>query len=531
MSSLFQEFHRQACRFPAAPAVVHANASPAITHYGELLALAEGYAEALARLAPEGAFVPIYVGKSAHSIALSLACLAAGRPFAWLNKRLRAPQLAEVMAAGNAVVAVADAAGFATLGGAISAAGLAHVRWLGLADGTRAGDERALAAAMSRLPEGVLAQPIEPHGGSARAGQPGTGDTAFGCCLFTSGSTGRQKGVMISAGDLTARARSEADWYSLGAGDRLLSVLPFAFDVGLNQLLSALVAGACLVIQESWLPKDLLRTLVDEHITGISGVPALWRDVLSNGMRLDSPEMRDSLRYITVSGGSLAPAEQTRLRATADSLAIFKTYGQTETFRSASLRPEAFDAQPASVGRAYPGTRVHVLREDGHPCAPGEVGEIVHSGLGTMLGYLGDPVRNEKLRPLPASLGGETAVYTGDYGYLDRDGYLFLKGRRDAMVKIGGNRVYPDEVADQLRALDGVREAEVVSAAAGTADPQLIGFVVADAAAHWTAAALRRAAGKVLPAHMVPANFVVLPAIPRLPNGKPDRVALAAAAT
>src|SRR5262249_44882184 len=163
---------------------------------------------------------------------------------------------------------------------------------------------------------------------------------------------------------------------------------PFSFDVGLNQLSSALVSGACLVIEESWLPADLVKAIARDGVTGISGVPAIWRDLLASELPLDRADLHRSLRYVTISGGSLSVDEQQQLRQRLEGVSIFKTYGQTETFRSASLLPEELDARPASVGRAYLGTRVLILSEDGRPCAPNEVGEVVHSGLGTMVGYL-----------------------------------------------------------------------------------------------------------------------------------------------
>lgn len=531
MSSFFRAFLERARHAPSLPAVIHSSASPGVTTYGELLALAEGYAVSLTTLTPRRTLVPVFAGKSADSIALSLGCLAAGRPFAWLNKRLRAPQIDEIVRATNTEFVVTDAPGLTALGPTIRTnPGLAKLRWLGLADRTRAGRADSLMRVMERLTQAVNARTISPIRDDHRVSLDGVDADALGCCLFTSGSTGRQKGVLVAEGDLSARAESEADWYGLGPGDRLLSILPFSFDVGLNQLMSALIAGACLVIEESWLPKDLVDTIAEQNVSGISGVPAVWRDLLASGLCLDRDGPHRSLRYLTISGGSLSVAEQGCLQDSVQGLAIFKTYGQTETFRSASLRPEELAERPGSVGRAYVGTRLLVLDDAAKACVPGQVGEVVHAGLGTMIGYLGELSSKEKVRTLPADLGGGRAVFTGDYGYLDDEGYLFLKGRRDAMVKIAGHRVYPEEVADQLRVLDGLREAEVIALPEDAADPQLVAFAVSSDGTVSTAAAVRRAAAQRLPAHMLPSDVVFLSKMPRLPNGKVDHLALDALA-
>ena len=526
MSKFFQAFLDRVRTAPRAPAVSHATASRGVTTYEELSALTERYAADLAGLSSPGTLVPIFANKSAESIACLLACLLSGRPFAWLNKRLRVPQIVEVVSASNAEFIVTDASGLAAVGNAMTTfLGLSKLRWLALADTTPAGNERSLSNAVKRLNEKVSVEVLgfQPHGPNRQFA--GIEADAWGCCLFTSGSTGRQKGVMVCEGDLLDRAQSEADWYGLSSSDRLLSILPFSFDVGLNQLMSTLVAGSCLVIQESWLPKDWLRTAAEQKITGISAVPTLWRDLLAATAALDLQAGHRSLRYLTISGGSLSPTEQARLQSVAQGVGIFKTYGQTETFRTASLRPEELTERAASVGRAYPGTQILILDDTLRRCSPGELGEIVHVGVGTMKGYLGH-TSSEKLRQLPLSLGGTPGVFTGDYGSLDRDGYLFLKGRRDGMIKIADNRVYPEEVSDQLREIDGVQDAEVVAVTTDTGESQLVGFVVPRDSSEMAAVLVRRLAAQRLPAHMVPSRILFQEAIPRLPNGKPDHARL-----
>jgi acyl-CoA synthetase (AMP-forming)/AMP-acid ligase II len=146
--------------------------------------------------------------------------------------------------------------------------------------------------------------------------------------------------------------------------------------------------------------------------------------------------------------------------------AVFKTYGQTEAFRLTSLRPDEYGLRPASVGRAFAGVQVHIAREDGSRAAPNETGEVVHTGLGTMLGYLDGQDPERKLRENPwrdDACPHPTAVFTGDIGYLDEQGFLFLSGRRDDLLKIQGNRVYPNEIRNQIAELPEISAVEVVA--------------------------------------------------------------------
>jgi acyl-CoA synthetase (AMP-forming)/AMP-acid ligase II len=502
-----------------------------VTSYLELLRLTERYIDEFSRVLPPGAFVPIFANRSTEAIACSLACIASGRPFGWLNKKLRGHQIAEILLTANADFILADTSGLLLLSNAlVQTPQLASLRWLGITDATRSGNESVLAACSRELPLGVSFQVVKLERPSQPAAFPGMEAKAWACCLFTSGSTGRQKGVMVKESDLLKRATTEAAWFELQPSDRLLSILPLSFDVGLNQLMSALIAGACVVVQDSWFPRDILRTIAGQKITGISAVPAIWRDFLTTGLIGELSKSQCSLRYITISGGSLSASEQRRFRESIGNIGVFKTYGQTETFRSASLRPEEFEAKESSVGRAYPGTQVLILDDAEQPCGPGEVGEIVHTGVGMMEGYLGGTSHSAKFRMLPDALGGKAAVFTGDYGYLDDEGYLFLKGRRDGMLKIAGNRVYPEEVAHEFHALPGVRDVEVVAVHRENEDPRLFAFVVAEDPVSATAEAIRQAAVRSLPGHLTPSKIVFLKTIPRLSNGKPDQEALKASA-
>ncbi len=490
--------------------------------------LARRFASILHRDAAGAAVVPLFVGKSAECVAAMIGAIGAGKAFACLNKKLRAPQIQAILKDAQPVLAMTDVAGLGTLDAALAdGSPVAATRWQILRDSTLLPQQQQIVERLRKHTR-VGFWPAETADGENTVPELSDDPSRPGCCLFTSGTTGTPKGVLISESNLRARAAAEIECFRIRPDNVLLSILPFSFDVGLNQLLAALSAGCTLVLLDSWLPADILRVVAEFHVTGISAVPAIWTDMLNAGLAFQTNAAHSSLRYITVSGGDLSPAQLQLLPGMAPGVGIYKTYGQTETFRTTALRPEEFAAKPLSVGRPFGGVRIYIARDNQTLCGPGEEGEIVHAGLGTMLGYLDGRDEQNKLRPNPwgnpCHGPAEMAVFTGNLGHLDEDGYLFLRGRRDAMLKIAGNRIYPKEVADQLLTLNGVREAKVVGAKPPDGQPRLVAFVVAGGGAD--EAILRRALAARLPSYMLPQQVVLLSAIPRTANGKPDRPAL-----
>jgi acyl-CoA synthetase (AMP-forming)/AMP-acid ligase II len=504
------------------------------TSYSELAKAARRFAQAFADSLGEARFIPLCLARSASCIAAMLGAIGAGKAFICLNPKMRLHQVSDILEATRASVALVDAAGLMTLrGGLTEAPAVTRVRWwllrgpeFGAVHGkiaARLGEVAAVDRWQADVAEPDLPAPTLPPNDPLRVG----------CCLFTSGSTGKPKGVLIGERDLTARAWAEAQWYQLHETDVLLNILPFSFDVGLNQVVSAMCAGCSLVLLHSWLPADILDAVAERQVTGISAVPSIWSDVLKADLRFDTRKRHAALRYITISGGDLSRDKLDQLPAMLDGVGIIKTYGQSETFRSAALLPPEFSRKRQSVGRAFADVRVYVVRADGTLAEPHEVGEIVHTGMGVMLGYLDGDDPQHKLRPNPffgPDDEAARAVFTGDQGYLDEDGYLYLVGRRDEMLKVSGNRLYPREISDQLATIDGVAEAEVVGVTLDDDETQLVAFVVQEPSRVLQPMAIRRELASRVPSFMLPTHVVILPAMPRTANGKPDRQALAARA-
>jgi acyl-CoA ligase (AMP-forming) (exosortase A-associated) len=347
--------------------------------------------------------------------------------------------------------------------------------------------------------------------------------------LYTSGSTGKPKGVVLSHRNMVAGAESVAQYLENSASDRILTVLPFSFDYGFSQLSTAFCSGACAVLMNYLLPRDVITAIARERITGLAAVPPLWIQLA----QLDwSPTVCEHMRYITNSGGAMPRTVVETLRAKLPVTRIFLMYGLTEAFRSTYLQPSELDRRPESIGKAIPNAEILVVRPDGMPCAVNEPGELVHRGALVALGYWGDPKKTaERFRPAPQQLSGiplpEIAVWSGDTVRMDEEGFLYFIGRKDEMIKTSGYRVSPTEIEEVIYATGHISEA----VAFGVPHPILGEAIVVVAAPAGDSAldtmAMVSECKSRLPAYMVPALIESRATLPRNPNGKIDRKLLA----
>ena len=332
---------------------------------------------------------------------------------------------------------------------------------------------------------------------------------------------------MLSHRNLVAGGVSVASYIENHPGDRILSVLPLSFDAGFSQLTTAFVSGACVVLLDYLLARDVIKTVARERITGITGVPPLWSQLAE----LDWPaETGAQLRYFATTGGVMPRPLLDRLRQCFPNAKPFLMYGLTEAFRSTFLPPAEVDRRPDSIGKAIPNAEILVLREDGTPCEPGEPGELVHRGALVSLGYWNAPeVTAQRFKPVPGTIGPggqpEIAVWSGDTVVKDEEGFLYFRGRRDEMIKTSGYRVSPTEVEDMIMASQLVREIVAV----GLPDPKLgqrIVVIATSTDGQEDSTALLRYCREKLPFYMLPAEVLWRERLPRNANGKFDRVAL-----
>jgi acyl-CoA ligase (AMP-forming) (exosortase A-associated) len=341
--------------------------------------------------------------------------------------------------------------------------------------------------------------------------------------LYTSGSTGLPKGVMLSHANLWLGAISVAHYLRLSDRDRTLCVLPLSFDYGQNQLLSTWAAGGCAVPIDYLTARDVVRAVERDEITTLAGVPPLWVQLVEADWPAD---VAVRLRRLTNSGGALTPALVRALKATFPAADLYPMYGLTEAFRSTYLAPALVDAHPDSIGSAIPFAEILVVRPDGSPCADGEPGELVHAGPLVAMGYWRDPGRTaERFRPAPpgAHYPGP-AVWSGDTVVRGADGLLRFVGRDDEMIKSAGNRVSPTEIEQAAIASGAVAEAVAVGVPddrLGQAVTLVVRPIGEDAEAR-----LRDHLKRELPAFMQPRTIVLRDALPTNANGKLDRAAI-----
>jgi acyl-CoA ligase (AMP-forming) (exosortase A-associated) len=348
--------------------------------------------------------------------------------------------------------------------------------------------------------------------------------------LYTSGSTGQPKGVMLSHANVIAGAEIVSDYLGITRRDRLLAALPFSFDAGLNQLMTAVLQGGTTVMVNFQFGRDIVKMLVEERITGLAGVPSLWSLLAQPSSGLGNQPESD-LRYITNTGGVLPQNVLVRLRALLPETEVFLMYGLTEAFRSTYLPPEELNERSDSIGKAIPNTEILVINEAGRECAPGEVGELIHHGPTVSLGYWGDPeLTSRRLRPHPIPLEGreegDRVCYSGDMVRRDEDGFLYFVGRRDNQIKSAGFRISPTEVETALCQVEHVRHSAVI----GVPDPilgqHLVAFAVAEEKAELDPAVILAQCAASLPRHMIPKRVELISELPMMLNGKVDYSAL-----
>ena len=348
--------------------------------------------------------------------------------------------------------------------------------------------------------------------------------------LYTSGSTGKPKGVMLNHAQVMAGSSIVSEYLKISAKDRILAILPFSFDAGLNQVMTAFQQGGTCIIKAFIFAREIVTTIVKENVTGLAGVPTLWSLIVQPSSTL-SKKPCPSLRYITNTGGAMPQNVLKELRKTLPNTSIYLMYGLTEAFRSTYLPPEELDRRPTSMGKAIPNTDIMVINDDGKLCKPGEIGELVHRGPTISLGYWGKPdITARVIRPHPLlseELGeSECVCYSGDLVKKDEDGFLYFIGRKDNTIKSSGFRVSPNEVEEVIYRSGKIREVGVVGVPDELLGQAIHAFVVLNDGETIDSDWLKEFCVGNMPRHMMPAVITFVTNLPKTPSSKIDYPAL-----
>ncbi|RLB67993.1 MAG: long chain acyl-CoA synthetase [Deltaproteobacteria bacterium] len=347
--------------------------------------------------------------------------------------------------------------------------------------------------------------------------------------IYTSGSTGEPKAVMQTHQSMVFAAWSLIEYIRLSAHDRIMVVLPFAFDYGLYQLLMTMKLGATLVVERSFtFPALIYKRIREEEATVFPGVPTMFAMMITSHRKksLCFP----TITRVTNTAATLPAQFIPELQEIFPQALIFKMYGLTECKRVSYLEPELVEQKPQSIGKAIPGTEIFLLSPEKEEVPAGKPGILHVRGPHVMAGYWKRPELSAKMLK-PGKNPGERILCTHDWCRMDVDGDLYFIGRNDDIIKTRGEKVSPVEVENVLHSIvPGVREAVVI----GKDDPLLGQGIWAFLTLEENTAANEKQLKKICLAHlenfMVPQRIIFLEQMPKTANGKIDKKALSALA-
>ena len=340
--------------------------------------------------------------------------------------------------------------------------------------------------------------------------------------IYTSGSTGMPKGVALSNDNLSFVVDAIQQRLAYQPDDVVACYLPISFDYGLYQVFLACQVGATVAVR-SPTPTSalLLKAVKEDGITVLPLVPSLW-EVLLGALRLRS--RKDSvltIRMITSTGQALAPNLLDEMQAQLPAIELFSMYGLTECKRVSILMPEDYRLKHGSVGQALNGTEVWASDPQGNALAAGETGELVVMGKHVARYWrLDDEAADDQVFK---TIDAGRLLFTGDYGHVDADGFIYVRGRQDTLVKHRGHRISLLEVEQAIQRLDRVQSVAVIHDAE---HDHLIAFVVTSSPAESLRIQADARLGEVLERHKMPDRYIPLVSMPLTPNSKVDRETL-----
>ena len=341
--------------------------------------------------------------------------------------------------------------------------------------------------------------------------------------VYTTGTTGRSKGVMLSHGNLLFVARESAEVRNLGPDDRVYAVLPISHILGLTGvLISSLLSGARVHLTARFDPVAALAAIREDGITMVLGTPTMYAMLAEYAARNRlAPVRSPALRLISAAGAPLDPATKAAAEKTFG-LTLHNGYGITETSPTIALTRLDAPRADCSVGRLIPGVEARIVGQDGGPVAPGDAGELFVRGPGVMKGYYKAPEETAE------AIDGDGWFRTGDLVRIEDD-HLFIVGRAKEMIIRFGFNVYPAEIEGVLNAHPAVARSAVIGRAAEGGE-EVLAFVQMAQGATATVADLADYAARQLAPYKRPSTIFPIVSMPASPTGKILKSELAAMA-
>jgi len=363
----------------------------------------------------------------------------------------------------------------------------------------------------------VWGEIIEKGEGTKDPGISMSGDDLAGI-IYTSGSTGRPKGVMLSHQNIVSNTRSICQYLNLTRDDVQMVVLPFFYVMGKSLLNTHMAAGGTVVINNKFaFPAAVLNEMVKEGVTGFSGVPSTYAYLLHRSPLAGYRDKLAALRYCSQAGGHMPRIIKEGLRQVLpDHTAIYIMYGATEAAaRLSYLEPERYQDKMDSIGKAIPGVDLRITDPTGAEVQPGQTGELWAKGPNIMKGYWKDPGATKQVLV-------DGHYRTGDQAFQDSEGYFYIVGRKDDLIKVKGHRINPREIEDVLMSSNKLVEAAILGVPDDLMGHKLVALLVAKSDECSQNEVLSFCARK-LPKHKLPVEVKSVRTLPKSASGKIDR--------
>ena len=490
INSVPELLRAQASRIPDQPFVHWQGQS---VSYGEFDTRTDALAAGLADLGVKpGDVVSVMLPNCLEFLEAWWAILKAGGVFGPVNPAFTAPEAAYVLGHSQAVAVVTDARGAGTLVDVRRTAELGGLRQV---ISVEDGGDLTLESLAGR--DGVV--PTNRRGGVDLA-----------TLMYTSGTTGKPKGAMLTHDNLLANAAMGAELLPLVEGERVGMILPlFHVNAQIVTCVVPMMIGCEVAMWERFSASTFWQTVAELEPVAVSAVPTILAAVLHTA---NAPTGPTSLRYIICGAAPLSRELLEAFESHFD-IRILEGYGLTESTCVSSLNPYYGVRKPGSIGLPMRGQQMKIAAPDGSPVEDGDLGEIVVKGPNVMAGYLHNPDATAKTIQ-------EGWLHTGDVGYMDPDGYFFIVDRAKDMIIRGGENIYPREIEEVLYTHPGVLECAVIGVPHEVRGEEVLAVLAPKPGAELDEEELKAWAGERLAAFKVPRRFEIRAELPKTTTGK-----------